>query len=237
MVVEILHGSADEALEPPVGGFPVGPHGVERLAHVGAVSRRHEALQVEREILPSDAGLERARRQRRVVLDEGQAQVGPILVGGTHRPLAPGLVFLQLGEHAQPGREVDVRVQLQPFDDVGIASIAARAEAGRVVGLDAFAQRRAERDVTSGIGVGQRQVLQAVQGLRAERRIGQRRPVLLPAVRLQRGPLREARDRHREQRSAADAARGQSRGGERGAGSHGAGRQRDPVASAWISAM
>ena len=78
--------------------------------------------------------------------------------------------------------EVDIGVKLQPLDEVVVGLVATRAEGRGVDTFEALAQRHAERHVALGIAGHDRDVLDRVERLGAERRIGERRPVLLPAV-------------------------------------------------------
>jgi hypothetical protein len=78
--------------------------------------------------------------------------------------------------------EVDIGVKLEPLDEVVVGLPATRAEGRGVDTLEALAQRHAERHVALRIAGHDRDVLDRVERLGAERRIGERRPVLLPAI-------------------------------------------------------
>ncbi len=185
--VVVLHRLADEADEAPGAALPVPPDRIERLPHIGAVARRHEALQVEGEVLPADARLERARIGGVGVGNESKAQVERILVDRRDDILVEGARVFELGEDLPVLVEADVGVDLQALDQVGIRHRMAGAEAGSIAGLEPLAQGHPQRDVAVRIARQQRDVFQAVERLGAQRRIGEHRPVLLPAIAQDRG--------------------------------------------------
>lgn len=192
--IAILHRARHVADQPPFADFVIGPQSVVRLPHVRAVAHRHEALQVERHLLPADPRLERARPQLIDVRDERLLEVELILVDGADRVLAERPRIDELHERLEVPAIAQVRVHVRALDHVIVVVRGAEAEQRRVVQFEALAQVRAERQVGRRI-VAEPYVFQRVERLARHARIREHRPVLLPAVEQHRRAFRGARRR------------------------------------------
>src|SRR5207247_3260614 len=82
MLLAILNRHAPEPDEAPLALLPVQPRGVVGLPDVRTIAHRDEPLQIERHLLPPQAGLQRAAPERLDVGDEGQAQIHRVFVDG-----------------------------------------------------------------------------------------------------------------------------------------------------------
>src|SRR5262245_564056 len=116
MIQKVLHGLAQKSDEPPRSTFPVAPHRIKGLPYVRAVSGRNESLQVESEILPSYARLERPGLGGVDIGEKAQPQVERILVHRRGNVLAEGAVIFDLQEQLPVLVEMKVGVKLQPLD-------------------------------------------------------------------------------------------------------------------------
>jgi molybdate transport system ATP-binding protein len=85
--------------------------------------------------------------------------------------------------------EVNIGMDLQALQEIAVHRRVAGTEAGCVVGFETFAQGDAQRNVAFRIGGPQRDVFEPIERFGAQSGIGKDRPVLRPAVRLNRGPL------------------------------------------------
>ena len=139
----VLHRLADEADEAPGPRLPIAPDRIEGLAHIRAVARRHEALQVEVEILPADTRLEGPLLRRVDVGQEGKPEIERILVDRCDSGLAESAVVLELHEQLPMRVEMRVGMDLQPLQEMRIRPCPTDAEARRIEALEALAQRHA----------------------------------------------------------------------------------------------
>src|SRR5262245_14262907 len=125
MVQEVLHRLAKKSEEPPWSAFPVAPHGIKGLPHVRAVPRRDEPLQIEIEVLPSYARLERPGLGLVDISEKAQSEIERILVDRRGDILAEGAIVLDLQEQLPVLVEMKVCVKLQPLDQIIIGPRAA----------------------------------------------------------------------------------------------------------------
>jgi hypothetical protein len=180
-VVAVLHGPRHIADQPPLADFIIGPQAVVGLPHVRTVAHRHEALQVERHLLPADARLDRAGPHLIDVRDERLFEIELILVDRADRVLAERPRVDELHERLQMAAIAQVRMDVRALDHVVVVVRRAQPEQRRVVQLEALAQARAERQVGRRV-VAERHVFQRVERLARHARVREHRPVFLPAV-------------------------------------------------------
>ncbi|CAM3148713.1 hypothetical protein BUGL105410_21245 [Burkholderia gladioli] len=189
--IAILHRPREIADEAPLADLVVAPQRVEGLPHIGAVAHGDEALQVEGHLLAADARLHGAGAELADVGDEGLLQVERVLVDGRHRILAEWARILELHEGLHVLAETRIGMDLRALDHVAVGAAAAEPEQGRVVEFEALSQVRAEREIPARVAR-QRNVLERVERLARQAGIGERAPVLLPAIEGRRGSARGA---------------------------------------------
>ena len=81
---------------------------------------------------------------------------------------------------------MDIREEIQALNQVGIGMRIADSERGDLSGFHPLAQIESERDIAVGISARQRNVLQVIERLGSQLRIGEHGPVFLPAIELNR---------------------------------------------------
>ena len=167
--------------------FPVGPHPVERLAHIGAVARGDKALQVERHFLPAHAHLDRAVRRGHSHRHEQLLDIELVAIRRGNRLLLKRARIDQLAEHLHVGAQAQVRMDVGALDHVSVGRCRASAVRRRIDMLVTLAQAGAQRQVRT--AVAERNIFEAVERLARQAGAGQHVPVLGPAIEVDRRAL------------------------------------------------
>src|SRR6266446_9829183 len=182
MLVAILNRHAPESNRAPLALLPVQPRGVVGLPDVRTVAHRDEALEIERHLLPSHPGLQRAAPERIDVGDEGQAEIQRVLVDRRDDVFRRRADVLELDEELPVRIRPNVDVPLETVQEVTVASVTRDPEQRRVVQLEALAHGETEGYVAHRIVERKRDVFQAVERLGSQVWVGQRRPVFQPTI-------------------------------------------------------
>src|ERR1700687_6167275 len=182
MLVAILNRHAPEPDEAPLALLPVQPRGVVGLPDVRTVAHRDEPLQIERHFLSPHAGLQRAAQERVDVGEEGQAEIQRVLVDRRDDVFRRRANVLELDEDLPVRIRPNVDVPLETVQEITVALVACDPEQRRVVHLETLAHGETEGYVTLRVVEEERDVLQAVERLGSEARVGKRRPLFQPAV-------------------------------------------------------
>jgi hypothetical protein len=177
-VVAVLHGPRHIADQPPLADFIIGPQAVVGLPHVRTVAHRHEALQVERHLLPADARLDRAGPHLIDVRDERLFEIELILVDRADRVLAERPRVDELHERLQMAAIAQVRMDVRALDHVVVVAPRPARTAAR---CSARSARAGSRRAT-GRSTGRRRAARISASRTAcAARTGSRAPTSLPA--------------------------------------------------------
>src|SRR6266403_833102 len=88
---------------------------------------------------------------------------------------------------------MDIREDIQALNQIGIGMRIADSEGGNLRGFHSLAQIESERGIAIGITARQRNVLQVIERLGTQRRIGEHGPVFPPTIQLNFRSLMPAR--------------------------------------------
>ena len=141
-----------------------------------------EPLQVERHLLASRSNLQLPSCEVTAVSNERLLDIEWILIDGCDDVLAESSIVLQLREDLPVGVRPDISVKLQALDQVCIGVMISDSEGCDLRRFNSLAQIESERGVAVRIAARERNVLQIVERLRSQRRIGKHGPVFLPAI-------------------------------------------------------
>src|SRR5262249_25408370 len=100
-LVQRLNPIAVQTDEFPGTGRVIGPGSIPWLAHVRSITYGHETLQVESELLPTQANLRRSAGYRLGQEQEGLLEIEPVLIDRSENGLPGRKVTLQLHEHLE----------------------------------------------------------------------------------------------------------------------------------------
>ena len=177
--VSSLHRLRIRTAHAPLAALVVHKSGVVGLAQVRALANRYKSLGLKPKYVPSQSQSQRPAGQPFGESDEGLLNIEPVLVDRGTLRFAGRNGVLELREDLDVVTESKVRVPFEPTEDPLSALARRSTEKCRVIEFNTFP----EIDPKGYIGVWmsrvERDVLEIVQRLPLDSRVGKHRPILL----------------------------------------------------------